>query len=61
MLGNVRALDYAAIPSNLSIAHQLNWYRFIGRVLGKALYEDILVDVSFARFFLAKVCVILAW
>ena len=22
-------------------AHQLNWYRFIGRVLGKALYEGI--------------------
>lgn len=36
-------------------AHQLNWYRFIGRVLGKALYEDILVDVAFAGFFLAKV------
>ncbi|KAG8812122.1 hypothetical protein FRC17_002178 [Serendipita sp. 399] len=34
--------------------HQLNWYRFIGRVLGKALYEGILVDVSFAGFFLAK-------
>jgi hypothetical protein len=36
-------------------AHQLNWYRFIGRVLGKALYEGILVDVTFAGFFLAKV------
>lgn len=34
--------------------HQLNWYRFIGRVLGKALYEGILVDVAFAGFFLAK-------
>ncbi|KAG8995219.1 hypothetical protein FRB94_009328 [Tulasnella sp. JGI-2019a] len=34
--------------------HQLNWYRFIGRVLGKALYEGILVDVAFATFFLAK-------
>lgn len=44
--------------------HQLEWYAFvswspavreltsqIGRVLGKALYEDILVDVSFAGFF----------
>ncbi|KAF8580133.1 HECT-domain-containing protein [Ramaria rubella] len=34
--------------------HQLNWYRFIGRILGKALYEGILVDVAFASFFLAK-------
>jgi ubiquitin-protein ligase E3 C len=32
-------------------SHQLQWYSFIGRVLGKALYEDILVDVSFAGFF----------
>ncbi|KAG8973411.1 hypothetical protein FRC05_008802 [Tulasnella sp. 425] len=35
-------------------SHQLSWYRFIGRILGKALYEGILVDVSFATFFLAK-------
>lgn len=36
--------------------HSLNWYRFIGRVLGKAMYEGILVDVAFAGFFLSKVC-----
>jgi hypothetical protein len=35
--------------------HSLNWYRFIGRILGKAMYEGILVDVAFAGFFLAKV------
>lgn len=40
-------------------AHSLNWYRFIGRILGKALYEGILVDVAFASFFLAKVCYLL--
>ncbi|OCF32551.1 ubiquitin-protein ligase E3 C [Kwoniella heveanensis BCC8398] len=34
--------------------HQLSWYRFIGQVLGKAIYDGILVDVSFANFFLAK-------
>ncbi|EJC97865.1 HECT-domain-containing protein [Fomitiporia mediterranea MF3/22] len=34
--------------------HSLEWYRFIGRILGKALYEGILVDVAFAGFFLAK-------
>ncbi|KAF9543333.1 HECT-domain-containing protein [Agrocybe pediades] len=34
--------------------HSLNWYRFIGRILGKAMYEGILVDVAFASFFLAK-------
>jgi hypothetical protein len=35
-------------------AHSLDWYRFIGRILGKALYEGILIDVAFAGFFLAK-------
>lgn len=37
------------------LAHNLDWYRFIGRILGKALYEGILVEVAFAGFFLAKV------
>ena len=37
------------------VAGSLAWYRFIGRILGKALYEGILVDVAFAGFFLAKV------
>ncbi|KAJ7472758.1 HECT-domain-containing protein [Mycena latifolia] len=35
-------------------AHNLNWYRFIGRIIGKAMYEGILVDIAFAGFFLAK-------
>ncbi|KAG6888453.1 hypothetical protein C0995_008128 [Termitomyces sp. Mi166 len=35
-------------------SHSLNWYRFIGRILGKAMYDGILVDVAFAGFFLAK-------
>ena len=51
-------------PTTLSIvttayrhgpAHQLSWYTFIGQVLGKALYDGILVDVGFASFFLGKV------
>jgi ubiquitin-protein ligase E3 C len=33
---------------------QLEWYTFIGRMLGKALYEGLLMNVSFAGFFLAK-------
>lgn len=36
-------------------AHSLSWYRFIGRILGKAMYEGILIDVPFAGFFLSKV------
>ncbi|WFD01594.1 HECT-type E3 ubiquitin transferase [Malassezia obtusa] len=33
---------------------QLEWYTFLGRILGKALYEGILVDVKLANFFLGK-------
>lgn len=36
-------------------SNQLSWFKFIGRILGKALYEGILVNVKFADFFLAKV------
>ena len=39
----------------LPTGHSLAWFRFVGRILGKALYEGILVDVAFAGFFLAKV------
>lgn len=33
---------------------QLVWYTFLGRIIGKALYEGILVNVNFAAFFLSK-------
>lgn len=32
----------------------MEWFKFIGHILGKALYEGILIDVVFAPFFLAK-------
>ncbi|KAI7633562.1 hypothetical protein KC322_g22363, partial [Hortaea werneckii] len=32
----------------------LQQYEFLGRIIGKCLYEGILVDVSFAGFFLKK-------
>ncbi|XP_072941494.1 ubiquitin-protein ligase E3C isoform X3 [Epargyreus clarus] len=31
-------------------------YYFVGRMLGKALYENLLVEVPLAEFFLAKLC-----
>ena len=46
---------FAERQLTLAPEHSLNWYRFIGRILGKALYEGILVDIAFAPFFLAKV------
>jgi ubiquitin-protein ligase E3 C len=41
------------------VAHSLDWYLFIGRILAKAMYEGIVVDVAFARFFLAEVRIII--
>ncbi|KAH9842053.1 uncharacterized protein C8Q71DRAFT_885624 [Rhodofomes roseus] len=45
---------YSNPHSYATEAHSLTWYRFIGRILGKALYDGIIVDVAFAGFFLAK-------
>ena len=36
------------------ITSLLQRYEFLGRIIGKCLYEGILVDVSFAGFFLKK-------
>ncbi|KAF8553543.1 hypothetical protein OG21DRAFT_1485369 [Imleria badia] len=41
-------------PHAYATEGNLNWYRFIGRILGKALFEGILVEVAFPGFFLAK-------
>lgn len=38
----------------LQVSELLQRYEFLGRIIGKCLYEGILVDVSFAPFFLRK-------
>jgi hypothetical protein len=38
----------------LLLATQLAYFEFLGLVIGKALYEGILLDVAFAEFFLKK-------
>lgn len=45
---------YPAATSYSREAFSLQWYAFLGRIMGKALYEGILVDVPFAPFFLSK-------
>lgn len=37
-----------------AVKNLLQQYEFLGRIIGKCLYEGILVDVSFAGFFLKK-------
>jgi len=37
-----------------NVTSLLQRYEFLGRVIGKCLYEGILVDISFAGFFLLK-------
>ncbi|CAO3643333.1 unnamed protein product [Cunninghamella blakesleeana] len=49
--------DQLLYPSSGSYAtkpQQLAFYEFIGLIIGKALYEGILLDVAFADFFLKK-------
>ncbi|KAF7981928.1 hypothetical protein HWV62_30697 [Athelia sp. TMB] len=53
-LANKKNELYPNPHSYATESHSLNWYRFIGRILGKAMYEGILVDVAFAGFFLSK-------
>lgn len=61
---NPTALDDARValqglslsPSDLNkeLREMLRKFEFLGRIIGKCLYEEILVDVSFAGFFLKK-------
>ncbi|KIY44521.1 HECT-domain-containing protein [Fistulina hepatica ATCC 64428] len=53
-LANTNNELYPNPHSYATESHSLDWYRFIGRILGKAMYERILIDVAFAGFFLAK-------
>ncbi|OBZ83104.1 hypothetical protein A0J61_08847 [Choanephora cucurbitarum] len=41
---------------SLSASHpqQLEYFRFLGLIIGKAVYEGVLLDVAFAEFFLKK-------
>ncbi|KAJ7440766.1 HECT-domain-containing protein [Mycena galericulata] len=45
---------YPSPQSNARTPESLRWFRFIGRILGKAIYDGILIDFAFAGFFLAK-------
>ncbi|EGE85603.1 hypothetical protein RJZ56_006866 [Blastomyces dermatitidis] len=43
-----------SVTMNAEVKELLKRYEFLGRIIGKCLYEGILVDVSFAGFFLLK-------
>lgn len=53
-LANDQQEIYPNPHSYAQTSDALAWYRFLGRILGKAIYEGILVDVKFATFFLSK-------
>lgn len=46
---------YPSPISYLNDSNHLHLFEFVGRMLGKAVYEGILVDVPFASFFLSLV------
>jgi ubiquitin-protein ligase E3 C len=53
-----RLMSAGHAPDSEEVRHQIrelyHQYEFLGRIIGKCLYEGILVDVSFAGFFLKK-------
>ncbi|CAH1243767.1 UBE3C [Branchiostoma lanceolatum] len=46
---------YPNPASELLVEHYARHYYFLGRMLGKALYENMLVEIPFASFFLSKI------
>ncbi|KAI8866753.1 HECT-domain-containing protein, partial [Ramicandelaber brevisporus] len=48
-------LLYPNASSSARQSHSLNLYNFLGRLVGKSLYSNILIDAQFALFFLSKV------
>lgn len=49
-----RGVKEGTEPWNSELRDFLRRYEFLGRVIGKCLYEGILIDVNFAGFFLLK-------
>ncbi|XP_032221291.2 ubiquitin-protein ligase E3C [Nematostella vectensis] len=47
-------LLYPNPQANLCAPNYLKHFRFLGRMLGKAIYENMLVELPFASFFLCK-------
>ncbi|KAK9161791.1 hypothetical protein Syun_008132 [Stephania yunnanensis] len=47
-------LLYPNPGSGLVHEHHLQFFHFLGTILGKAMFEGILVDIPFATFFLSK-------
>ncbi|KAH3744300.1 E3 ubiquitin-ligase UPL7 [Pelomyxa schiedti] len=49
-------VDRALYPSTIEQSEsRLNHFKFLGRILGKCLYERILIDLPISKFFLAKI------
>lgn len=46
--------NYELYPSTNFDSQQLRYLWFLGKVLGKCLYDHVLIDVTFADFFLKK-------
>ncbi|KDR68278.1 hypothetical protein GALMADRAFT_146508 [Galerina marginata CBS 339.88] len=51
---NVRGELYPTTHGYAIEANSLNWFWFTGYLIGKAMYDGILMDIPFATFFLVK-------
>ncbi|KAI8628459.1 hypothetical protein F5Y19DRAFT_140964 [Xylariaceae sp. FL1651] len=56
MAANLRSHGFAEndVDWKLTMSDIVKRYEFLGRIVGKCMYEGILIDISFASFFLLK-------
>eukprot|EP01080_Neovahlkampfia_damariscottae_P004889 gene4889-8483_t len=48
-------LIYPNPSAKFFVENYSNYFEFLGKILGKSMYEKILVDIPFARFFISKI------
>ncbi|KAF8467685.1 hypothetical protein BDZ91DRAFT_722879, partial [Kalaharituber pfeilii] len=51
---NAREAKYASVEIEVKVTNLLKQYEFLGRIIGKCLYEGILVDINFTGVFLLQ-------
>lgn len=54
---NKEIFEKVSLKIDMDIQHrEMDYLQFLGTIMGKCFYENVLIDVSFAPFFLTKWC-----
>ncbi|KAK3402194.1 hypothetical protein B0T20DRAFT_403743 [Sordaria brevicollis] len=54
LIDRIKNMMIGPEETNLAVDRVLKEYEFLGRIIGKCMYEGILIDIVFAGFFLLK-------